>query len=449
MTPGQIWVMRHLVALMLLVAACSGSSGTTDPSLPPSTAAPTTTTSPPGATVTAPPATTTTTVPPRPELSKPQVVYFLMDAAVGAPRLVPVWRDATAPQGVRGAIEALLAGPTPVERLGVPALSTAIPPDADLLGVTVVNGLATVDLTDAFLTGGEAPVDRLAQVVYTATRFEEVESVTFRIAGEPFTGLPGGAGRSAFRDLQGAVFVDEPPYGGTAPQPGRLRGEARIAAGSFRVAVTDSEGVVVADFAVESEGTEWAPFDVPLRYFVDVDQPGELRVATADGVVDVVYPLQLELPDAATCAAAGFSPEPVVQDLPEAVDTTRRAIAAAAVACDFDALAALGGPEFTFSFGGGSSAAEFWRDAERAGIPVTRLIVQILNTPPVLDSDFVVPTYLWPAAFRAAPTPEDFDLLVGILAPDDLALYREFNEYLDLRIGISAEGSWDFAVSGD
>lgn len=375
-------------------------------------------------------------------------MYFLIDAPVGAPTLLPVWRDATSPQGVRGAIETLLIGPSPTERLGVPAISSDIPPATGLLDVDVVNGLATIDLTAAFF-GEPTPSPRLAQVIYTATRFDDVESVAFRVDGEPFTGLPGGADRSAFRDLQSALFIESPAYGGPAAQPARLSGEARLVTDEFSVTVTDAAGLTVASFEVASSGSGWVPFEVALPYFVAVDQPGELMATTADGAVDLIYPIGLELPPSDLCSAAGLSAQPVDQGLPPAVEETRRAIIEAATSCDLEALQALGAPGFTFSFGAGGSAADFWRTEESGGYPVTRLMVQLLNTPPVFDTEFVVPTYLWPSAFRAVPSPEDFDILEGILPDEDLALYRQFNEYLDLRLGITEEGSWDFAVAGD
>jgi hypothetical protein len=383
------------------------------------------------------------------ELNEPQVVYLLVDSAVGAPALVPVWRDATSPQGTRGAIETLLRGPTPAERLGVPAISSDIPAETVLVDTAVVNGLATVDLTAPFFDG-EPLTSRLAQIVYTLTRFPEVESVAFRMEGEPFTGLPGVVSRLTYRDLQPPVFVEQPAYDSPAVQPGRLQGEARIAADRFGVHIGDAEGLTIAEFEVTSDGAGWVAFDVALPYFIEVDQIGELTITTPDGVVDQTYPLQLLLPTSGICSAAGLSPEPVDQGLPSEVETKRRAIIEAATSCDFDALSALTAGDFTFSFGGGTDPVLFWTGEEAVGFPVTRLIVQLLNTPPVLDTDgFPSPTYLWPSAFRAAPLSEDFDLLEGILPAEDLALYRQFNEYLDLRLGISESGSWDFAVAGD
>jgi hypothetical protein len=441
--------MRRLAIVLLVLGACTPGSSTPTASSPAVvTSAPATTTPAPSATITVPPTTTSTTIPPRPELSEPQVIYLLMDASVGTRRLAPVWRDATSPQGVAGAIETLLAGPTPTERLGVPAISTAIPATTQLLGVGVVNGLATIDLSADFFEDPSS--ERLAQVIYTATRFEEVDSVLLRIDGEPFAGMPSAVGRLAFRELQPSVFIEEPAYGAPAAQPGRLVGEAQLVAGAFRVRITDGEGLTVADRDVAAAGTGWVGFNVPLPYWVDVEAPGLLHVATDDGVMNASYPVQLLLPPTGTCSAVGLSPDIEPQGLPEPVEATRAALVAAAVNCDLEELASLAAPDFTYSFGAaGPGAALFWESEERLGVPFTRLLVQLLDTPAVLDTYFVVPTYLWPAAFGATPTPEDFDLLEGIISAEDLELYRQFNDYLDLRIGIAADGAWDFAVAGD
>lgn len=439
--------MRRTVILLLVLAACSGGSSVTTTTQPSDTTTDTSagTTTP---SITVPSSSTTTTLAPRLELNEPQIVYFLAGSAVGGPALVPVWRDATSPQGPGGAVETLLRGPTPTERLGVPAISSDIPAETVLLGTAVVNGLATVDLTAPFFDE-ESLTARLAQVTYTLTRFPEVESVTFRNDGEPFTELPGAVSRLTFRDLQPPVFVAQPAYGGPATQPGRLVGEARIAADRFSVHIADSDGLTITDFDVRSDGAGWVAFDIELPYFVAVDQSGDLTISTPDGVVNQTYPLQLLLPPPDICSAAGLSSEPVDQGLPSEVEAKRRAIIEAATSCDFESLRALTAADFIFSFGGGTDPVAFWKGEEAVGIPVTRLIVQLLNTPPVLDTDFFVPTYLWPSAFRAAPLAEDFDLLEGILPAEDLALYRQFNEYLDLRLGISEGGSWDFAVAGD
>lgn len=84
------------------------------------------------------------------------------------------------------AMQELLAGPTQGERRGS-AITTAIPRGTRLIGVSIENGVATVDLTSQFQTGGgsESLQLRLAQVVYTLTQFPTVHGVRFELDGAP------------------------------------------------------------------------------------------------------------------------------------------------------------------------------------------------------------------------------------------------------------------------
>lgn len=91
------------------------------------------------------------------------------------------------------AMQALLAGPTPEEQAMWPAISSAIPAGTKLLGLSVENGVAKVDLSKEFESGGGSfgVTARLAQVVYTLTQFPTVQSVEFYIEGtrvEMFSG---------------------------------------------------------------------------------------------------------------------------------------------------------------------------------------------------------------------------------------------------------------------
>src|SRR5919198_3172399 len=83
-------------------------------------------------------------------------------------RLVPELRThAPTPRVATAALEALLAGPTPAERAA--GISTAIPPGTRLIGVSIKDGVAAVDLTSEYQSGGgsRALQLRLGQVVYT------------------------------------------------------------------------------------------------------------------------------------------------------------------------------------------------------------------------------------------------------------------------------------------
>jgi hypothetical protein len=98
-----------------------------------------------------------------------------------------VVRNRAHPETVRvatAAMRELLAGPTHGERLGS-GIGTAIPRGTRLLGIGIDNGIATVDLSSQFQSGGgsESLQLRLAQVVYTLTQFPTVSKVRFELDG--------------------------------------------------------------------------------------------------------------------------------------------------------------------------------------------------------------------------------------------------------------------------
>jgi len=103
------------------------------------------------------------------------------ESAMGIERTVP-YSEAVA----TAALEALLEGPTDAEVTTWPALGTQIPPDTELLGVDIVDGVAKVDLSGEFASGGGtfSMTARLAQVVYTVCEFDTVDSVEFYLDGE-------------------------------------------------------------------------------------------------------------------------------------------------------------------------------------------------------------------------------------------------------------------------
>ena len=130
-------------------------------------------------------------------------VYFMRGQYVGAAhRAVPA---TPAPAGA--AMRQLLAGPTAAEQAA--GLHSQIPPGTTVRGLTIRNGVATIDLSGEFAAGGAATEERgrLAQVVYTLTQFPTVKGVRFRIEGEP----------AVFRSGEGSVDK-------RAADPGLLRG---------------------------------------------------------------------------------------------------------------------------------------------------------------------------------------------------------------------------------
>ena len=107
-------------------------------------------------------------------------VFFVREG-----RLVSVLRLPTASRTpAESALSDLLLGPTP-EEMGA-GLSSAIPPGAGLLGVSVDGDTASIDLSREFEASADQPVVvlRLAQVVYTLTALPRVERVRFLIDGD-------------------------------------------------------------------------------------------------------------------------------------------------------------------------------------------------------------------------------------------------------------------------
>jgi len=124
-------------------------------------------------------------------------------------RLVEALRTHTAtPRVATAALDALLAGPTRTERAA--GLRSEIPRETRLLGVSIANGVARVDLTSDYEAGaGSRSLQlRLAQVVYTLTQFPTVTRVRFALDGTPVSVFSGGGivldhpvGRSAYKGL--------------------------------------------------------------------------------------------------------------------------------------------------------------------------------------------------------------------------------------------------------
>ena len=144
-------------------------------------------------------------------------------------------------------MDALLGGAAGGDRYA--PISSAIPAGTQLLGLTIKNGVATVDLSTEFDSGGGATSMqfRLAQVVYTLTQFSTVKSVIFQVEGQTVTVfggegivLDGPVGRADFTDQLPSMFVDRPAFGAALGNPGRVTGSANVFEATFRVAILDA-----------------------------------------------------------------------------------------------------------------------------------------------------------------------------------------------------------------
>ena len=309
--------MRRIVVVLatLALVACGTSTGTPEPTqqssatLAPATAAstpgPTTTVTPVGTTTTESSTATTTTVTPTtttptsPNTTTPPdtvtlvAPYFYIDESGRedrtGPFLFPIARVVPSTAGVaRAAMEQLLAGPSPAELQSVPAISTTMPSGVRLLGLTINEDIATVDLSSEFgATDDSATVaQRAAQVVFTLSRFDSVAEVLFRQEGEPVS-IQTGDGSVVSRpvgiwdylEFVAAISVETPVYGGTAGNPLRVTGFGAVFEASFQYALTNDDGLIIAEgIAMTDNGTGWGGFDFTIPYQADRRQVGALIV---------------------------------------------------------------------------------------------------------------------------------------------------------------------------
>jgi hypothetical protein len=152
------------------------------------------------------------------------------------------------------------------------------------------------------------------------------------------------------------------------------------------------------------------------------------------------------------CSAAGLSPKLPKQQLPARVASMRDRIAAAAVRCDYAALARLArenGRTFVFSYGSGRDPAAYWRRLETQHLdrPLARL-VGILRLPYTRNE---IRSFAWPSAYTEKPTAMDWNLLVQakLYTRAQIAGWKRYGSYLGYRTAISPKGDWLFFVAGD
>ena len=198
-------------------------------------------------------------------------VYFLRGEKLGvAERQVPK-SDAVA----TAAMTALCLGPNADEKQA--GLGTAVPAGTGLLGLSVEDGVATVDLSGDFASGGGSlsMQARVAQVVYTLTQYPTVKRVDFRLNGEPVTALGGeglvlepGQTRADWRDFEPTIFVERPGVGAVVGSPFVFEGTAMVFEGSFMVELADVTGQLLVKLPVQASagGPERGDFRESLVY---------------------------------------------------------------------------------------------------------------------------------------------------------------------------------------
>lgn len=295
--------MRNLLAKMVMVGSVSAAlalaascTSSTKSGQAPTTPSPSTA---PGTSAPFPTTSTTAATPATMDVR----VYFMQGDKIGV-----VHRTVTATRQVAAAaVTELLAGPTASDSAA--GLSTAIPSGTVLLGINVAGGIATVDLTGAFASGGGSlsMFGRLAQVTYTLTQFPTVTGVVFHLDGKAVTVfsaegivLDHPATRSGFESVTPPILVEFPGRGWAVASPLRVAGTANVFEAQFRAEIAGSGGRVIATksiHATSGTGTR-GTFDTTIEFPASVSGPATLTVfdiSPRDGSrIDVVtIPLEL------------------------------------------------------------------------------------------------------------------------------------------------------------
>lgn len=183
------------------------------------------------------------------------------------------------------AIEMLLGGPTNAEDAA--KVGTSINPGTRLLGLSIDDGVAMVNLDETF-SAEETPaiaVGSLSQIVYTLTQFDSVDGVVFEVEGTPLTNfggyeLDGALRRADLADQLPWILVESPGVGERVSSPVRISGSANVFEATVSIAIIDEQGRTVAStFTTATCGTGCrGKYSTDVLYDVGTTQPGTIRV---------------------------------------------------------------------------------------------------------------------------------------------------------------------------
>jgi hypothetical protein len=209
-------------------------------------------------------------------------------------------------------------------------------------------------------------------------------------------------------------------------------------------------------------GGEYARFSIDeLRQFsVDTNLSWQafvrIRVqwdgdASASEVVEVLT-IDSGPADKLLVVEARRTDDPADDGLPLAVAETRQKIYRAGVAQDYEALRSLLDPEtFNYSLGEEGDPIGYWQRQEKAEIPILGDILSgVLHTRFGKNEDI----FTWPSATSKLPqdwTEADIESMREAGYTDrDIRTFREqIGGYAGWRVGIRADGTWLYFISGE
>jgi hypothetical protein len=192
-------------------------------------------------------------------------LYFLADGKVWPEQRGIV----TGPAIATSTIHQLFEGTESAE------LTTAIPPETRLRGVTIDGGVASIELAPA-VTDRKA----LAQIAYTLSQFDTVKRISFN-GGRP-------VGLAAFEPQTPAILVQSPLSGEEVETGFEATGTANTFEATFQYELRGSANTILKkDFVTATSGTGTrGTFSFSVPYEVESPQQGRLvvfEISAADG----------------------------------------------------------------------------------------------------------------------------------------------------------------------
>lgn len=190
--------------------------------------------------------------------------------------------------GPKAALNELISG-RPVTR----GAAGILPPDTRVLGLTIREGLATVNFSADVLNAGVGSTGEvlgIQSIVNTLTEFPEIREVAFQVEGRiddrtrdwwGHVGLYNQPFRRYMDNVyEPAVWVTHPVSGQIAGAPLLVKGNARVFEGEIRAQLYDAEGKIIAEDSTPAPlGTSGrGDFEMKLNYTPPGKGNGRLEV---------------------------------------------------------------------------------------------------------------------------------------------------------------------------
>lgn len=166
--------------------------------------------------------------------------------------------------------------------------TTAIPEGTELLHVAREDTELVVDLSSEFTSGGGslAMQMRVAQIVFTGTQFQGIESVRILIEGQEVDGIGGegaqpGGERRDFQEVAPAIVLESVKPNDELTSPVTIAGFANTFEATVIVRIIDAEGETSETFTTATCGSGcWGDFTQEGFFSVSEPQEGRIEVLT-------------------------------------------------------------------------------------------------------------------------------------------------------------------------